>query len=44
MNEKDIKEHLLTRIKCIQKLALQIDELADPKALSQLPVLVRHCS
>jgi hypothetical protein len=38
---KDIKEQLLTRIKCSPKFALQIDESTDVAGLAQL--LVRHC-
>jgi hypothetical protein len=40
---KDIKEQLLTRIKCSPKFALQIDESTDAAGLDQLLVFVRYC-
>jgi hypothetical protein len=40
---EDIKEQLLTRIKCSPKCALQIDELTDVAGLAQLLVFVRYC-
>jgi hypothetical protein len=40
---EDIKEQLLTRIKCSPKFALQIDESTDVAGLTQLLVFVRYC-
>jgi hypothetical protein len=40
---EDIKELLLTRIKCSPKSALQIDESTDVAGLAQLLVFVRYC-
>jgi hypothetical protein len=40
---EDIKEKLLTRIKCSPKCALQIDESTDVAGLAQLLVFVRYC-
>jgi hypothetical protein len=40
---KDIKEQLLTRIKCSPKCALQIDESTYVAGLAQLLVFVRYC-
>jgi hypothetical protein len=40
---EDIKEQLLTRIKCNKKCAHQIDESADVAGLAQLLLFVRHC-
>jgi hypothetical protein len=40
---EDVKEQLLTRIKCSPKFALQIDELRDVAGLAQLLVFVRYC-
>jgi hypothetical protein len=40
---KDIKEQLLTMIKCSPKSALQIDESTDVAGLAQLCVFVRYC-
>jgi hypothetical protein len=39
---KDIKQQLLTRIKCSPKFALQIDESTDVAGSAQLLVFVRH--
>jgi hypothetical protein len=41
---ENIKEQLLTRIKCSPKLALQIDESTDVAGVAQLFVFVRYCS
>jgi hypothetical protein len=40
---EDIKEQLLTRIKCSPKLALQTDKSTDVAGLAQLLVFVRYC-
>jgi hypothetical protein len=40
---EDIKEQLLTRIKCSPKSALQIDKSKDVAGLPQLFVFVRYC-
>jgi hypothetical protein len=40
---EDIKEQLLTRIKCSPKFALQIDESTDVAGLAQPLVFVRYC-
>jgi hypothetical protein len=40
---EDIKEQLLTKIKCSIKFALQIDESRDVARLAQLLVFVRYC-
>jgi hypothetical protein len=40
---EDIKEHLLIRIKCSPKFALQIDDSTDVAGLAQLLVFVRYC-
>jgi hypothetical protein len=40
---EDIKEQLLTRIKCSPKFSLQIDKSTDATGLAQLLVFVRHC-
>jgi hypothetical protein len=40
---KDIKEQLLTRIKCSPKCPLQIDESTDAAGSAQLLVFVRYC-
>jgi hypothetical protein len=40
---EDIKEQLLTRIKCSPKFAFQIDESTDVAGLAQLLIFVRYC-
>jgi hypothetical protein len=40
---EDIKEQLLTRIKCSPKFALQVDKSTDVAGLAQLLVFVRYC-
>jgi hypothetical protein len=40
---EDIKEQLLTRIKCSQKFVLQVDKSTDVAGLAQLLVFVRYC-
>jgi hypothetical protein len=40
---EDIKEHLLTRIKCSPKFALQIDKSTDVAGLAHLLEFVRYC-
>jgi hypothetical protein len=40
---EDIKEQLLTRIKCSNKFGLQIDESTDVARLTELLVFVKYC-
>lgn len=40
---EDIKEHLLTGIKCSPKFGLQIDESIDVAGLYKLQMFVRYC-
>jgi hypothetical protein len=40
---EDIKEQLLTRIKCSPKFGLQIDESTDVAGLAKPLVFVRYC-
>jgi hypothetical protein len=40
----DVKEQLLTQIKCSSKFSLQSSEAIDVAGLSQLHIFVRYCS